>query len=142
MCSNAEEKLKSILEQDPIQRQEWEKDHKLKNDPRITKLGKFLRAVSLDEIPQIFNVLKGDMAFVGPRPIVTEEIKKYGNKIDSYKSVRPGITGIWQINGRNDTSYEKRVDLDFKYARETNIKLDLFILLKTIPVALSKRGAY
>lgn len=142
MCLNADEKLKDLLKQNQDLKKEWQLDHKLKNDPRITRVGKMIRALSLDETPQIFNVLKGEMSFVGPRPIVEEEISKYGNQFRDYISVRPGITGLWQINGRNDTSYDRRVTMDAKYANLADLKLDLKILVKTVPVALSKKGAY
>jgi len=142
MCVNAEEELKKLLQENEILRREWEEDQKLKNDPRITRLGNIIRAFSLDEIPQIFNVLKGEMSFVGPRPIVEEEIAKYENRYKYYKKVRPGITGLWQINGRNDTSYKDRVVLDSKYSEIVNFALDIKILAKTIPVVLSQKGAY
>jgi undecaprenyl-phosphate galactose phosphotransferase len=105
-------------------------------------VGKILRKFSLDELPQIFNVIKGDMSFVGPRPIVKDEIKKYGFDFEYYQSVSPGITGLWQISGRNDTDYFKRVRLDKKYTLERNLSLDLKIILKTLPAVLSRRGAY
>lgn len=142
MCLNAEEKLREILSSDAALRKEWVTDHKLRNDPRITRIGRIIRALSLDEIPQIFNVLKGDMSFVGPRPIVEAEIVKYGKDFKNYTQMRPGITGLWQVNGRNDTSYDSRVAFDKKYVREVTLTQDLLILLKTVPVALSKKGAY
>lgn len=142
MCLNAEERLKEILYQNPALAREWELDQKLRNDPRITRFGKIIRALSLDELPQIFNVLRGEMSFVGPRPIVEAEIEKYGDCFKKYTSVKPGITGLWQINGRNDTSYESRIALDSRYVNDLNLNQDLFIILKTIPVALSKKGAY
>ncbi|MCC6274202.1 MAG: sugar transferase [Deltaproteobacteria bacterium] len=142
MCLNAEEKLQEILSSDAALRKEWVTDHKLRNDPRITRVGRIIRALSLDEIPQIFNVLKGDMSFVGPRPIVEAEIVKYGKDFRNYTQMRPGITGLWQVNGRNDTSYDSRVAFDKKYVKEVTLAQDLLILLKTVPVALSKKGAY
>jgi lipopolysaccharide/colanic/teichoic acid biosynthesis glycosyltransferase len=142
MCMNAEEKLEKILLEDKELRCEWEKDQKLKNDPRITRIGRIVRALSLDELPQVFNVIKGDMSFVGPRPIVEAEISKYHGFYQSYKSVRPGITGMWQVSGRNDTPYEKRVLLDGTYVENVNFILDALILLRTIPAAVSKKGAY
>lgn len=142
MCTNADAKLQTLLHTDSALRAEWEKDHKLKNDPRITRIGKFIRAFSLDELPQIFNVLRGEMSFVGPRPIVEAEISKYDKQFQIYKSVRPGITGLWQISGRNDTTYHHRVSLDSEYAQIVNFFLDVSILIKTIPVALSQKGAY
>jgi exopolysaccharide production protein ExoY len=142
MCLNADERLEELLKDNDNLRVEWEMDHKLKNDPRITRLGRVVRALSFDELPQIFNVLKGEMSFVGPRPIVEAEIAKYGNRFAEYKSIRPGITGMWQINGRNDISYAKRVAMDARYAKLADLKLDLKILVKTVPAALSKKGAY
>lgn len=142
MCLNAEEKLQEILSSDEALLKEWVTDHKLRNDPRITRVGRIIRALSLDEIPQIFNVLKGEMSFVGPRPIVEAEIVKYGKDFRNYTQMRPGITGLWQVNGRNDTSYENRVAFDKKYVKEVTLAQDLLILLKTIPAALSKKGAY
>ena len=142
MCMGADELLERLLSANPDLRKEWAMDQKLKDDQRITKIGKVIRALSLDELPQIFNVLKGEMSFVGPRPIIEEEISKYGDKFEYYKKVRPGITGLWQINGRNDVSYEKRVSFDTNYSKNLNLKLDLFILAKTVPIALSKKGAY
>jgi len=141
MVENAEEMLDKVL-QDQEAHQEWKKDFKLREDPRITAIGGFIRKFSFDEIPQIFNVIKGDMSFVGPRPIVREEIRKYGQGFEYYQSVKPGITGLWQINGRNDTDYSKRVSLDKKYILDKNILLDLKIIFKTLPAVLSRRGAY
>lgn len=142
MVINADERLKCLLEQNEAFRLEWESDQKLKDDPRITRIGKIIRQLSLDEIPQIFNVLKGDMSFVGPRPIVENEISKYGNYYPVYKSVLPGVSGLWQVNGRNDTSYARRLNLDAQYARNISFLLDLKILLQTIPAAVTKKGAY
>jgi len=142
MYEDADEKLKKLLDENEFLKREFERDHKLKNDPRITSIGKFLRISSLDELPQIFNVLKGEMSFVGPRPIVKAEISKYGKQFRYYESILPGITGVWQVNGRNDTSYEERVAMDSSYAQNSNLPLDLKILFQTIPAALSKKGAY
>jgi undecaprenyl-phosphate galactose phosphotransferase len=142
MCQNAEEKLAEVLSQNESLRLEWEDNQKLKNDPRITRIGKIIRKLSLDELPQIFNVLKGEMSFVGPRPIVQTEIARYGRHFGKYKSVLPGLTGLWQINGRSDTEYEKRVALDVKYIHELNFNLDLKIIGKTIPAAFLRKGAY
>ena len=144
MVTNASELLQELLENDPDARAEWEKDFKLKNDPRITKIGRFLRRTSLDELPQLFNVLKGEMSLVGPRPIVDSEIEYYGSKYIFFRSVTPGITGLWQVSGRNDVSYENRVALDETYARNWSIWLDFKILFSTIPVLLlgSRGGAY
>ena len=142
MYKDSEERLMRILEKDPGARDEWEKSWKLKDDPRITKIGNFLRKTSLDELPQIFNVLKGEMSLVGPRPVVQDEITKYYK--DAAKlcfSVLPGITGLWQVSGRSDTSYEHRISLDSWYVRNWNLWLDIVILLKTIHVVLKKEGA-
>lgn len=142
MCVNADEKLAQILREHPSLREEWEVDHKLRNDPRITRVGNVIRTLSLDELPQIFNVLKGEMSLVGPRPIVDAEVEKYGKHFAAYKSVRPGITGLWQVSGRNDTSYDSRVILDKYYSKNVSFVQDMKILLKTIPATFSKKGAY
>lgn len=142
MVPNAEEKLAKLLETHPELKREWEVDHKLKNDPRVTRVGKVIRALSLDELPQLWNVIKGEMSFVGPRPIVEAEVPKYGKHFRIYKSVKPGITGLWQINGRNDISYEARVNFDRNYVEKMSFTQDILIMGKTIPVALSKKGAY
>ena len=142
MCVDAQEKLEELLKNDPQAREEWERDFKLKNDPRITKSGAFLRKTSLDELPQIFNVLKGEMSLVGPRPIIQDEMKKYGSHIDDYLMVKPGIAGIWQCSGRNDISYEERVQLDCWYVRNWSVWLDINILWKTLKAVFAKKGAY
>jgi len=141
MVENAEEMLSDLLKDSDVKR-EWKKNIKLKNDPRITSIGFFLRKFSLDELPQIFNVLKGDMSFVGPRPILEEEVVKYGSFIETYESQRPGITGLWQISGRNDSDYSQRIRLMIDYLERINPVLDLKIILKTLPAVLSRRGAY
>ena len=142
MCVNAQEKLEELLKNDPQARAEWERDFKLKNDPRITKSGAFLRKTSLDELPQIFNVLKGEMSLVGPRPIIQDEMKKYGSHIDDYLMVKPGIAGIWQCSGRNDISYKERVQLDCWYVRNWSVWLDINILWRTLKAVFAKKGAY
>jgi undecaprenyl-phosphate galactose phosphotransferase len=144
MYVNAEERLKEILEQDPKLKIEWEKNFKLKNDPRITPIGKFLRKTSLDELPQFFNVLKGDMSVVGPRPVVEEELKKhYGDNAKYYLMVKPGITGYWQVEGRSDVNnYEERVKMDIWYIKNLSFWLDIKIILKTIKAMLTGKGAY
>ena len=143
VCSSRLEAiLKNILATDPEARAEWEKDFKLKNDPRITKIGQFIRKTSLDEIPQLFNVLKGDMSLVGPRPIVEDEKKYYAEKIGDYFSVKPGITGLWQVSGRNDITYDQRVYLDSWYVNHWSIWNDIVIILKTVLVILCRKGAY
>lgn len=121
---------------------EWARDHKLRDDPRVTPLGRFLRRSSLDELPQLFNVLAGDMSVVGPRPIVEAEIQRYGRHYKSYCSVRPGITGIWQVSGRNDVSYRRRVLMDALYSRQKSVWLDLKLMLATIPAVLARKGSY
>ncbi len=142
MCVDADKKLKELLEINSQARIEWEKDFKLKEDPRITKSGAYLRKTSLDELPQIFNVLKGEMSLVGPRPIVSEEIPRYGKYISDYYMVRPGITGLWQTSGRNDTGYEERVRMDSWYVRNWNIWFDIVLLWRTFKVAIKGKGAY
>ena len=130
------------MEKDPEARAEWEKDFKLKNDPRITKSGAFLRKTSLDELPQIFNVLKGEMSLVGPRPIIRDEIPRYGKYIEDYYMVRPGITGMWQTSGRSDIDYDERVQMDTWYVRNWSIWFDIVLLWRTFSVVLNKKGAY
>ena len=142
MAVDAEARLAEVLACDPDARAEWEKDHKLRNDPRVTKLGAFLRRTSLDELPQLFNVLAGDMSLVGPRPIVDAEIQKYGRRFRQYCAVKPGITGLWQVSGRNDTSYRARVALDCIYAKRRTVALDLAIMFNTVPAVLLRRGSY
>ncbi len=142
MHDNADVLLKELLESDNSIREEWEKEFKLKKDPRITKVGRFLRKTSLDELPQLINVIKGEMSLVGPRPIIQEEIKNYGDYFRYFKAVKPGITGLWQISGRNDVDYDERVQLDTWYVRNWSIEQDLIILMKTIVVVLLKKGSY
>ena len=142
MAIDAEARLADLLANDPVARAEWEADHKLRHDPRVTRLGAFLRKSSLDELPQLLNVLKGEMSLVGPRPIVEAEIAKYGRRFRQYCAVKPGITGLWQVSGRNDTSYRTRVALDCVYARQRSAWLDAKVLACTIPAVLSRRGSY
>ena len=142
MVPNADALLKDCLAKDPELAAEWERDHKLKHDPRVTRVGHFLRKTSLDELPQLYDVLRGTMSLVGPRPIVEAEREKYGSVFNDYIRVRPGITGLWQISGRNDTSYSRRVDYDFYYVSNWNIWLDIWILARTVPVVLFGKGAY
>ncbi len=142
MVPDAKERLKKILENDPEAKAEWETTHKLKDDPRVHTIGKFLRKTSLDELPQLFNVLKGEMSLAGPRPIVKDEKKFYGEHIDYYLSVRPGITGLWQASGRSNTTYAHRVYLDGWYVRNWSLSQDLVILFKTISALMFRRGAY
>lgn len=142
MCIDAKEKLAELLENDPVAKAEWERDFKLKNDPRITKSGAFLRRTSLDELPQIFNVLRGDRSLVGPRPVIEEELERYGEYVNDYLMVKPGITGMWQINGRNDTSYAERVCMDSWYVRNWSIWIDNLILWRTLKSVIRCKGAY
>jgi exopolysaccharide production protein ExoY len=142
MVVDAETRLQDLLATDEAARREWEADQKLRRDPRITRIGAFLRKSSLDELPQLLNVLLGDMSVVGPRPIVEAEIIRYGRSYRSYCAVRPGITGLWQVSGRNDVSYDRRVALDRLYARSKTVGLDIAILFKTIPAVLMRNGSY
>ena len=141
---DADRRLQSLLASCPQLRAEFEKDHKLRNDPRITPIGQFLRTTSLDELPQLFNILRGQMSVVGPRPIVEEEIPRYGAAMDQVLSVRPGLTGLWQVSGRNNVRYQRRVLLDLSYVNRRSLGLDLFILLRTVVVVLfpANKGAY
>lgn len=134
--------LDQYLEDHPEAKEEWERDHKLRHDPRITKIGRFLRKTSLDELPQLWNVIMGDMSLVGPRPIVTDEIPKYGQYYGLYTMVKPGITGLWQVSGRNNTTYDERVQLDAYYVRNWSPWVDVFLLIKTIRIVLFAKGAY
>lgn len=140
MAPDAEERLAAILAADPARRAEWECDQKLKNDPRITPVGRFLRRKSLDELPQLWNVLRGDMSIVGPRPIVADERDRYGDAFWYYINCRPGLTGAWQVSGRNETTYDQRVSLDSKYAQSWSLRKDLWIILKTFGVVLEEKG--
>lgn len=141
MVPNADIKLTQYLEANPSLKEEFERDFKLKKDPRIVPfVGQLLRYTSLDELPQLFNVLGGDMSMVGPRPVTEEELKRYGNHVDTLLSVRPGITGLWQVSGRNDVSYQKRVELDMYYIDHINPFFDFFIAIKTISVVLLHKG--
>lgn len=142
MTIDADARLARLLEQDPIARTEWLFDHKLRHDPRITPLGRFLRRSSIDELPQLFNVLQGTMSLVGPRPIVSAEIPRYGRHFSHYMAVRPGITGLWQVSGRNNTSYRRRVALDVVYARRKSVKLYGRIMMMTVPAVLLQRGSF
>jgi len=142
MVKDADKILHDYLSKHPKERKEWEEDQKLKNDPRVTWIGNLLRKTSLDELPQLFNVLKGEMSLVGPRPIVKNEIKKYGHNYFLYKRVRPGITGLWQVSGRNNTTYKERIDYDCYYVRNWSLSLDLYLLFRTVKVVLFREGAY
>ena len=142
MAVDAEARLAELLARDPAAREEWARDHKLRNDPRVTPLGAFLRRSSLDELPQLINVLQGTMSLVGPRPIVDAEISRYGRRFSHYCAVKPGITGLWQVSGRNDVSYRTRVALDCLYAKSQSPALYLWIVAVTIPAVLSRKGSY
>ncbi|MEM9670237.1 MAG: sugar transferase [Pseudomonadota bacterium] len=141
MRTNAQEILELILEADGALAAEWAESQKLRNDPRITFFGQFLRRTSLDELPQLLNIIRGEMSVVGPRPIVAEEVARYQDDIAYYDSVRPGVTGLWQVEGRSDTSYDERVQFDTEYAENVSLLADLTILLRTIPAVLLGRGA-
>ena len=143
MVVDSDRRLQEYLRANPEAAKEWEETHKLKHDPRVTKIGAFLRKTSLDELPQLFNVIRGQMSLVGPRPIVDEEVIKYDVFFSDYTMVRPGMTGLWQTSGRSDTSYSRRVRLDAWYVRNWNIWLDISSLVKTVRVVLSSHsGAY
>jgi UDP-galactose-lipid carrier transferase len=142
MHLDAKKRLQELLKSSKVSRIEWERDFKLKNDPRITKIGHFLRKTSLDELPQLINVLKGEMSLVGPRPIVEQEVQKYGEYFEYFTAVKPGITGLWQVSGRNDIGYNDRVQLDVWYVRNWSIELDIQILIKTVLVVLGRKGSY
>ncbi len=144
MRVDADDVLSNVLEKSPSLRKEFERDFKLRDDPRITPIGRFLRRSSLDELPQFINVLRGEMSVVGPRPIVDQELQRYGEFMDEVASVRPGLTGLWQVSGRNNLSYTERVKLDLRYSRESSFLLDLFIILRTFGVLLlpMDRGAF
>jgi len=142
MVPNSAEVLQDILATDPQARCEWDRDHKLRRDPRVTRLGAFLRKTSLDELPQFLNVLAGQMSIVGPRPIVLEEVGRYGRYFAAYCAQRPGLTGLWQISGRNNTSYRRRVAIDTVYSRSRSLKLYLYILAMTPYAVVNGRGSH
>lgn len=142
MIHDADAVLSKYLEQHSELREEWERSHKLRNDPRVTWLGKLIRRTSLDELPQLWNVLKGEMSLVGPRPIVEEETVRYGDYFGEYLQVLPGITGLWQVSGRNDLSYDERVALDVHYVRNQSVRMDMQIMAKTVSVVIQGKGAY
>lgn len=142
MVPNADEILEKCLSENPVLLQEWETNHKLKNDPRVTKIGRFLRKTSLDELPQLFNIFSGEMSLVGPRPIVEDEVRFYKDSFKLYTQVLPGLTGLWQISGRSNTSYERRVLLDNYYIRHWSIWMDFHILARTVWVVIKRVGAY
>lgn len=138
MYENAEEMIENFNEE---QKREWQENFKLENDPRITKVGKFLRKTSLDELPQIINIIKGDLSIIGPRPIVDEELEKYGENKEKFLSITPGLTGYWQANGRSNTTYEERMQMELYYIDNQSLLLDIKIFFKTIVSVLKKEGA-
>ncbi|MEY4845172.1 MAG: hypothetical protein RL312_1453 [Pseudomonadota bacterium] len=143
MVIDSQARLEDLLANDPAARAEWDATRKLKNDPRITRIGRFLRSTSLDELPQLINVLRGEMSLVGPRPVQEAEIDRYyGASAAHYMAVRPGITGLWQVSGRSETSYESRVALDVAYVSRPSLLADIAILLRTPVAVLSRRGAH
>jgi exopolysaccharide production protein ExoY len=142
MVENGDEVLAIYFAKNPSAREEWNATRKLQNDPRVTRVGAVLRKLSLDELPQIFNILRGDMSIVGPRPVVKDELDLYGNSAGFYLKSRPGLTGLWQISGRNDVSYGTRVAFDRQYVENWSFAEDLKIIAKTVPAVLSSRGSY
>lgn len=141
MCIGADKKLKEYLEQNEEARKEFEENQKLKDDPRITKIGNFLRKTSLDEFPQMINILKGEMSFIGPRPVVDGEIEKYGTNKAKFLSVKPGLTGYWQANGRSNTTYDERIEMELYYVDNQSLWLDIKIFFKTFISVIKKEGA-
>lgn len=141
MCIGADKKLKEYLENNKEAKKEFEKTHKLQNDPRITKIGDFLRKTSLDELPQMINILKGDMSFVGPRPVVEKEVEEYGKDKEKFLSVKPGLTGYWQVNGRSNTTYKERMEMELYYVDNCSLWLDVKIFFKTFITVFKKEGA-
>lgn len=142
MYIDADKQLKKILKENPEMKKQWDRDRKLENDPRVTPFGKFIRKTSLDELPQLINIFVGQMSFIGPRPVMQDELKRYGKKADYILSVLPGLSGMWQTSGRSDTAYEDRVTLDAYYIQNWSIWLDIWILIKTVWVVLCGKGAY
>lgn len=142
MCRDADAALQLHLLSSSTARAEWARDHKLRDDPRITRLGGVVRKLSLDEFPQLINIIRGDMSLVGPRPIVRSEVARYGRYFEEYCRVRPGLTGLWQVSGRNDVTYRRRVSIDCFYVRNKSVVFDMKILLRTVPVVLGAKGSY
>ena len=141
MVRSADLVLADLLSRDVQARREWARDHKLRDDPRIMRIGRFLRRTSLDELPQLINVLRGEMNLVGPRPVVVQEVPRYGDLKRHYLSVKPGMTGLWQVSGRNNLSYEQRVALDARYVETRSLRTDVTILLRTVSVLVTRDGA-
>ncbi len=142
MCVDSAQVLEDHLAANPEARREWRETHKLKRDPRVTRVGFFLRRMSLDEVPQFWNVLHGAMSLVGPRPIVAAEVEKYGEYFEEYCKVKPGLTGLWQVSGRNEVSYEKRVQLDCRYVHSWSLLGDVKIMSQTLSSVVNQDGAY
>jgi len=142
MVVDAENELKALFDHNPSARAEWERSQKLINDPRVTRVGRFLRESSLDELPQLINVVRGEMSLVGPRPIVPSEMSRYGDWLGSYVSARPGLTGTWQISGRSDCGYDNRIKLDANYVSDWRFSTDLSILVRTVGVVVERKGSY
>ncbi|UEM18690.1 sugar transferase [Skermanella mucosa] len=142
MIVDADSVLHDHLDADPTAAEEWRRTQKLRNDPRVTRMGRFLREYSLDELPQLFNVLAGDMSLVGPRPITEAEVERYGKLTCMYFAVRPGMTGLWQVSGRSDISFAQRVNIDVRYLSTWSISGDLFLLMRTPLVVVLRKGAY
>lgn len=142
MVTNADVVLRDLLESDPGAAREWEESQKLRNDPRVHRVGAILRKTSIDELPQLWNVIKGDMSIVGPRPIVAAEVRRYSHNFSAYTATRPGITGLWQVMGRSDCSYEERVSFDIAYVSGWTLVRDVWIMVKTFHVVLSWSGSY
>ena len=142
MVMDAEGRLSALLATSRAAREEWARDHKLRSDPRVTPFGQFLRRSSLDELPQLWNVVVGEMSLVGPRPIVKGEVAKYGRRYGTYCSVKPGLTGLWQVSGRSDANYGRRVALDCLYVRRKSLMLDVWILIATVPAVILAKGSY
>lgn len=140
MVPDAQERLEHLLATDPAARAEWERDRKLRNDPRVTRFGNFLRKSSLDELPQIWNVLRGEMSLIGPRPVTASELDRYGAQAWVYEALRPGVTGLWQVSGRNDVSYDERVQMDARYYKGLSFTSDLGILARTASAVLGRTG--
>lgn len=138
MVINAEELIKSFT---PEQMREYKENYKLTNDPRITKVGKFLRKTSLDELPQLINIINGDLSIIGPRPVIADELEKYGTNKDKFLSVTPGLTGYWAANGRSNTTYEQRMEMELYYIDNLSLKMDIKVFFKTILSVLKKEGA-
>jgi len=142
MHVDAERMLNEWLQRDPSLQAEWEKNQKLRDDPRVTRIGRFLRETSLDELPQLWNVVRGEMSLTGPRPIVDAEVSKYGKDYELYRRIRPGMSGFWQVGGRSEVDYKVRVAMDSYYVRNWSVWLDIIILVRTVKIVLFGRGAY